>query len=160
MRSQLVQLRCRPTMRRPIDARLAMTTADAAKPRQPHLHNTEQRRDPMKPPVLDVTSTAARRAVRPQNRMPVGLRGDHRLLHARQKLLGLGQCQAQMRDIVKIAGRSDLHDVDTRSGAISLRFDQPQNPPHPRSPGRQRPYRSYRFRPHLPTFWTLPEEAG
>src|SRR5271166_1367877 len=70
MRSQLVQLRCRPTKQRPIDTRLTMTTADAAKPRQPHRHNTEQRRDPMKPPVLDVTSTAARRAVWPQNRMP------------------------------------------------------------------------------------------
>src|SRR5271166_3924081 len=134
MRSQLVQLRCRATMRRPTDTCLAMPTADAAKPRQPHLHTTEQRRDPMKPPVLDVTSTAARRAVRPQNRMLVGLRGDHRLLHARQELLRLGQRQPQMRDIAKVAGRPDLHDVDTRSGAISLRFDHPQNPPHPRSP--------------------------
>src|SRR5208283_2310874 len=88
--------------------------------------------------------------------MPVGLRGDHRLLHARQKLLRLGQRQPQMRDIAKVAGRPDLHDVDTRSGAISLRFDQPQNPPHPRSPGRQRPNGSYRLRPHPPTFWTLP----
>jgi len=26
--------------------------------------------------------------------------------------------------------------------------DQPQNPPQPRSPGRQRPNRLYRFRPH------------
>src|SRR5208283_1274301 len=66
--------------------------------------------------------------------MPVGLRGDHRLLHARQKLLRLGQRQPQIRDIPKVAGRPELHDVDTRSGAISLRFDQPQNPPHPRSP--------------------------
>src|SRR5271166_1332675 len=111
----------------------------------------------MKPPVLDVTSTAARRAVRPQNRMLVGLRGDHRLLHARQKLLRLEQRQPQMRDIAKVAGRHDLHDVDTRSGAISLRFDHPQNPPHPRSPGRQWPNRSYRLRPHPPNFWTLPD---
>jgi len=56
----------------------------------------------------------------------------------------------------KVAGRPDLHHVDTRSAAISLRFDQPQNPPHPRSTGRQRPNRSYRLRPHPPTFWTLP----
>src|SRR5271166_1616526 len=34
--------------------------------------------------------------------------------------------------------------------------DQPQNPPHPRSPGRQWPNGSYRLRPHPPTFWTLP----
>src|SRR5271157_5389142 len=113
----------------------------------------------MKPPVLDVTSTAARRAVRPQNRMLVGLRGDHRLLHARQKLLRLEQRQPQMRDIAKVAGRHDLHDVDTRSGAISLRFDHPQNPPHPRSPGRQWPNGSYRLRPYPPIFWTLPIEV-
>ena len=58
----------------------------------------------MKPPVLDLTPTAAGRAVRPQNRMIVGLRGDHRLLHPRQKLLRLGQRQAQIRDIAKGRG--------------------------------------------------------
>src|SRR5216684_8854152 len=137
-----------------------MTTADAAKPRQPHLHHTEQRRDLMKPPVLDMTSTAAGRAVRPQNRMPVGLRGDHRLLHACQKLLRFGQPQPQIRHIAKVPGPADLHHVDTPSQAISLRFDQPQNPSHPRSPSRQRPNRSYRFRPHPPTFWTLPIESS
>src|SRR5208283_2659679 len=88
--------------------------------------------------------------------MPAGLRGDHCLLHARQKLLRLEQRKPQMRYVAKVAGRPDLHDVDTRSGAISLRFDQPQNPPHLRSPGRQWPNRSYRLRPHPPTFWTLP----
>src|SRR5271165_2487260 len=81
-------------------------------------------------------------------RMPVGVRGNHRLLHARQELLRLGQRQPQRRDIAKVAGRPDLHGVDTWSGAIRLGFGQPQNPPHPRSPGRQRPNRSYRLRPH------------
>src|SRR5271166_1547711 len=55
-----------------------------------------------------------------------------------------------MRDIAKVAGRPDLHDVDIWSGAIRLGFGQPQNPPHPLSPGRQRPNRSYRLRPHPP----------
>ena len=33
---------------------------------------------------------------------------------------------------------------------------QLQKPPHPRSPSRQRPDRSYCFGPHPPSFWTLP----
>ena len=99
MRSELVQLWCRATMRRPADTRRATTTAGAAKPREPHRTRAEQRRDLMKPPILDVTSTAAGQAVWPQNHMPVGLRGHHRLLHASQKLLPLGQRQPQIRDM-------------------------------------------------------------
>jgi hypothetical protein len=66
---QLVQLRCRPTMRGPADARLGAATASTEKSGKPHDHPAEQRRDLVKPPVLDVTSTAAGRAIRPQNRM-------------------------------------------------------------------------------------------
>jgi hypothetical protein len=44
----------------------------------------------MIPPILDVTPSAASRAIRPQQRVIMGLPGDHRLLHPRQKLLGLG----------------------------------------------------------------------
>ena len=47
----------------------------------------------MKAPVLDVTSTAAGRAIRPQTRMILGLRGNNRLLHPCQKLLRLRQRQ-------------------------------------------------------------------
>ena len=151
MRSQLVQLRCRPTMRWPADTRLGAATASAAKPRQPHGHPAEQRRDLMKPPVLDVASPAAGRAIRPQNRMIVGLRGNHRLLNTRQKLLCLGQRQPQIRDIAKVVGPADLQHVDTPCPAVGPRFDQLQNPPHPRSPSRQRPDRSYRFRPYPPS---------
>jgi Uma2 family endonuclease len=87
MRSELVQLWCRATVRRPADTRRAMTTAGAAKTWEPHRNRAERRRDLMKPAILDVTSTAAGRAVWPQNHMPVGLRGHHCLLHASQKLL-------------------------------------------------------------------------
>ena len=84
MRSQLIQLRRRPTMRWPADTSLGAATAGAAKPRKPHRHRAEQRRDLMQPPILDVTSPAAGRAIRPQCRMIIGLRGHHRLLYARQ----------------------------------------------------------------------------
>ena len=156
MRSQLVQLRRRPTMRWPADTRLGTATASAAKPRKPHRHPAEQRRDLVQPPILDVTSPAAGRAIRSQNRMIVGLRGNDRLLNARQKLLRLGQRQPQIRDVAKVVGPADLHHVDTPRPAVSPRFDQLQNPPHPRSPSRQRPDRSYRFRPYPPNVWTLP----
>ena len=139
MRSQLVQLRCRPTMRWPVDARLGAAAASAAKSRQPHGRPTEQRRDLVKPPVLDVAFPAAGRAIWPQNRMLVGLRGDHRLLNTRQKLLCLGQRQPQIPDIAKVVGPADLQHVDTPCPAVGPRFDQLQNPPHPRSPSRQRP---------------------
>ena len=160
MSSQLIQPRRRPTMRWPADTSLGATTAGAAKPREPHRHRAEQRRDLMKPPVLDVTSPAAGRAVRPQCRVIVGLRGYHRLLHARQDLLCLGQRQPQIRNVAKVVGPADLHHVDTAGPVVSSRFDQLQNPPHPRSPSRQRPDRSYRFRAHTPSFWTLPRRCS
>jgi hypothetical protein len=134
MRSQLIQLRRRPTMRWPADTSLGTTTAGAAKPREPHRHRAEQRRDLMKPPVLDVTPPAAGRAVRPRNRMIVGLRGHHRLLDTRQDLLCLGQRQPQIRNVAEAVGPTDLHHIDTSCPVVSSRFDQLQNPPHPRSP--------------------------
>src|ERR1700731_3420491 len=70
-----------------------MTTEGTAKPREPHRHGAKQRRHPMKPPVLDVTRLTARRAIRTQNRVIVGLDGDDRLLQARQDLLCLSQRQ-------------------------------------------------------------------
>src|SRR5277367_1494899 len=96
MRAELVQLRGRPAMRRPTGTGLAMTAADAAKPREPDRHHAEQRRDLTDPPVLDVTSTATGRTVWPRDGMILGLHGDHRLLHARQNLLCLGQVPSRM----------------------------------------------------------------
>jgi hypothetical protein len=66
-----------------------MTTAGAAKSREAYRHRAKQCRNPMKPPVLDVTSLTASRAIRTQNRVIVGLDGDDRLLQARQDLLRL-----------------------------------------------------------------------
>ena len=69
--------------------------------------------------------------------MLVGLRGDDLLLNTRQKLLRFGQRQTQMADIAKTIRSVDLHDVGTARLTIDIRFDQPQNPSHPRSPARK-----------------------
>ena len=44
--------------------------------------------------------------------------------------------------------------------AITPSLAQPQNPTPPRSPSRQGSDRSYRFRPHPATLWTLPRHVG
>jgi hypothetical protein len=95
-------------MRWPADTRLDATTASTEQSRKPHRHPAEQCRDLMRPPVLDVESPAAGRAIRPHNRMIAGLRGNHRLLNARQELLCLGQRQPQIRDDAKVVGPADL----------------------------------------------------
>jgi hypothetical protein len=77
----------------------------------------------------------------------------------RQDPLCLGQRQPQIRNVTKIAGPADLHHVDISCPAVSPRFDQLQNPPHTRSPSRQRPDRSYRSRAHTPSCWTLPNAS-
>jgi hypothetical protein len=57
-----------------------MTTPGTAKSREPYRRRAKQRRHTMKPPVFDVTRLTARRTNRTQNRVIVGLDGDHRLL--------------------------------------------------------------------------------
>src|SRR3954468_6856996 len=143
-------------MRWPVGSRLGATTAGAEKAAAPHCHPTEQRCDLMRPPVPDVTAPAACRAMRPQTRMVTGLRGHHRLLDTRQKLLCLGQRQPQTRNVTKVVGPTDLHHVDPLCPVVDARFDQLQNPPHPRSPSRQHPDQSYRFCPYPPNLWTVP----
>src|SRR5690349_20725913 len=88
--------------------------------------------------------------------MILGLGGNDRLLHPCQKLLRLRQRQPQIRDLAKVVGPADLQYLHTPCPAVGPRFHQLQNPPHPRSPSRQRPDRSYRFRPYPPSLWTLP----
>jgi transposase len=134
-----------------------MTTAGAAKPREPHRHRAKQRCHPTKPPVLDVTGLTASRAIRTQNRVIVGLHGDHRLLQARQDLLCLGQRQPQVRDIAESTERPDIRYVDHPCRTVDPRFNQAQDPRHPQSPSQQTIGQSYRLRPHSPTFWTLPK---
>src|SRR5690349_24985514 len=88
--------------------------------------------------------------------MILGLGGNDRLLHPCQKLLRLRQRQPQIRDLAKVVGPADLQHLHTPCPAVGPRFHQLQPPPHPRSPSRQRPDRSYRFRPYPPSLWTLP----
>src|SRR5271167_980414 len=109
----------------------------------------------MQPPVLDVTSSGARRAVGPMNRMIVDLRGNDRLLSTRQKWLCLGQRQPQIGDIGKPGGPIDLHQVDTPWLAVRPHFRPIAKPTSCTSPGRKRPDRSYPFRLYPPNLWTL-----
>jgi len=95
-----------------ISTRLAKTTAGAAKPRGPHRRGAKQRRHTMKPPLLDVTDLTARRAIRTQNRVIVGLNGDNHLLQARQDLLRLSQRQPQLRDLAEATKWSDIQHID------------------------------------------------
>ena len=63
-----------------------------------------------------MTRMTATRAIQTQNRMVVGLNGDHHLLQAREDLLRLGQCQPQLGDIAEVTKRPDIHYVDIRGG--------------------------------------------
>jgi hypothetical protein len=67
-----------------------------------------------------------------------GLRGNHGLLHAHQELLRFRQRQPKIGDIAKVMRPTDLHHIDILSCAVGADFNQPQYPPHPQSPSRQR----------------------
>src|SRR4051794_34908439 len=136
-----------------------MATAGAAKSREAHRHRPKQRRHSMKPPVLDMTRLTARRAIRTQDRMVVGLYGDHHSLQAREDLLRLGQCQPQLRNIAEITKRLDIHHVDDPRRTINPGFDQAQDPPHPQTPSQQPIGQSYRLRLYPPTSGTLPSDG-
>jgi hypothetical protein len=88
----------------------------------------------MKPPVLDVTRLTARRAIRTQNRVFVGLDGDDRLLQARQDLLRLSQRQPQLGDIAEATKWPDIQYIDDPCRTIDPGFNQAQDPLHPRTP--------------------------
>src|SRR3954452_19918340 len=133
-----------------------MATAGAAKSREAHRHRPKPRRHSMKPPVLDMTRLTARRAIRTQDRMVVGLYGDHHSLQAREDLLRLGQCQPQLRNIAEVTKRLDIHHVDYPRRTINPGFDQAQDPPHPQTPSQQPIGQSYRLRLYPPTSGTLP----
>ena len=150
VRAELVQLRCRPTVRGPVGTSLDPATANAEEARQPHGHPAEQRRYPVRPQVFDMTSSTASRAVRPQDCMIPRLRGDHRLLNARQNLLRLRQRQSQMTDIPKAFRPADLQHIDTPCPAVGAALDQPQYPSHAQSPSRRRPDQRYNLPPDPP----------
>jgi hypothetical protein len=135
MRAEPVRFPGRPTIRRPIDAGLDMTTADAAEPWEPQRHRTEHRRNLPEPPVIDMASTAAGRTDRPCRHERLGLLGNDRLLHAPQNLLAFGQRETKVFDISHVACETDFHHVDPICRGGSLRIDQSQNPAHPSPPG-------------------------
>src|SRR5271154_1790244 len=59
MRLKLIQLWRRPAMRGPTHARLNPATASTKPSREPHRHSTEQSRDLMRSPVLDMAYSIA-----------------------------------------------------------------------------------------------------
>ena len=136
MSLQLEQLRCRPAMQGPIDARLGTMAGSTQKSGKAHRRFAEQRRDPVRPPVFHVASPATGSAIRTKLPMLVGLTGNDCSLKARQKLLRLGQAQAQVRDLPKTFRPADLHQVSAPRAGIIACLNQPQHPPHPSSSSR------------------------
>src|SRR3984885_111605 len=130
MGAQPIQLRRRSTMRWPSDTALDVTAADATKPRQLHGDLAEWCREQMASPAVDVTPTTTRRTLWPPSRKISRLRGDNRLLHARRKLLRLGQRQPQIGYVAGPIGPADLHYVYARHPAGHTRLDQSQCPTH------------------------------
>ena len=133
---QLVQLRCRSATRWPTDARLDAIAGGASKPGKRHRHCAKQRCDVVSAPVLQVAFSVAGRAARPPQPMAVGLRGNDRSLNARQKLLRFWQGQTQARNIAKTFRTADLCQIGAQATGIIPCRNQPQHPPHLRSPSR------------------------
>jgi len=91
MSLKLIQFRCRPAMRWPVDPNLDHTTRGATKSRKPHRGLTEKRRDRMIAIVLHVTNTAAASTLRSPDGVGSGLSGDDVPLDPRQQQLRFGQ---------------------------------------------------------------------
>ena len=134
MGAQPIQLRRRSTMPWSSDTALDVTAADATKPRQLHRHLAEWGREQMASPAVDVTPTTTRRTLRPPCREVSRFRGDNRLLHARQKLLRLGQRQPQIGYVAGPIRPADLHYIYPSHPAGYARLDQSQYPAHRRPP--------------------------
>ena len=109
MGAQPIQLRRRSTMRWPSDTAREVTAADTTEPRQLYRHLAERCREQIASPAVDVTPTSTRRTLRPSSRKIALLRGDNCLLHARQKLLRLGQRQPQIGYVAGPIRPADLH---------------------------------------------------
>ena len=117
-------------MRWPGDTALDVTAADATKPRQLYHHLAEWCCEQMAAAAIDVAPTTARRTLWPPSREISRLRGDDRLLHARQKLLRLGQRQPQIGYVAGPVRPADLHYVYTGQPAGHAGLDQLQHPTH------------------------------
>ena len=98
-------------MRWPANASFNPAARGAAKPRKPHRDLAKQRRHRMVPVVLHLANPATARAIRPPNRVLLGLHGDDLSLNTCQQPLRLGQGQTQTGDVAEIAGPVDLQDV-------------------------------------------------
>jgi hypothetical protein len=125
-----------------------MTTPGAAKQREPHRQRAKKRRHPKKPPVLAVARLTARKTIRTQNRVIVGLDGDYCLLQARQDLLR--SVSPQLRDLVEATKWPDIPHIDDPCRTINPVFNQAPEPRHPRTPNHQPIGQLYRLRPHPP----------
>src|SRR5271157_1225222 len=150
-------------MQRPIHTRLGAIAGGTQKSGKSHRHFAEQRRDPVRPPVLHVASPAAGTAIRTKPPMLIGLTRSDRSLNARQKQLRLGKAQAQVRDLPKAFRPADLNQVSAPRDGIIACLDQPHHPPHRSSSSRSLnrlvvPILS--ASPHTPNLWTVPYLAN
>jgi hypothetical protein len=139
------------------NARFGAIADYAQKPGKPHRHFAEQRRDAVPPPILQVASSAAGPATRPQLPTAVDLPGNDRSLNARQQLLRFGQGQTQVRDIAKTFRPTDFYQISAQAARVILGRNQPQHPSHPRSPSRLSTGRSYLPCRHPPHSLDTPE---
>src|SRR5271166_4076565 len=135
MRLKLIQLRCRPAMRRPVDASLDPATRGTAKSGKSHRDQAEKRRHATIPVVLHPTNVTAAWARRPPSGMVPGLGDDDLLLDARQQPLRLGQGQTQIGDILEIVRPINLHNIHASPITLSPGFHHLHNPGHASTPG-------------------------
>jgi hypothetical protein len=132
-----------------------MTTAGAAKSREPHRHRAKQRRYPMKSPVFDVTRMTARQTGRTQNRVIVGLNGDYSLLQARQVCFASASVSPRFAISPRsprglISSTSTTRDGRSISVSTKRKTHVIHQPPRQQSIGG-----SYRLGRYPPTFWTF-----
>ena len=84
-----------------------------------HRHHAGWHCDPTKPPILDVASLglaspAAARAVQPERRRVLSLRGPPLSLDASQQPPSLGQRSSRSRDVAKASGPAEVHQLNVR----------------------------------------------
>jgi hypothetical protein len=128
---EFIQLWRRPAIHWPSDAGLRGATCFALKPGKAQRHRAEERCDLVIPIVFHTAFSAAIPTIRPLHGMAFGLSGDDFPLYVRLQHLCFRQGQTQVGDIPQIIGPGDLHDIRASRVPLALRFNQPQNPPHP-----------------------------
>ena len=109
----------------------------------------------MASPAVDVTPTPTSRILWPPSSKVSSLRGDNRLLHARQKLLRLGQRQPQIGYVAGPISPTDLHYIYA-SHPLACLSRSIAIPNALTTPSSTSPDRSYRCLPNPTSFWTLP----